>query len=266
MQKSYVEVGGQKVPVEIHIERRRSIRFYLGKKGGILRLPKHLPLEDKKKEWNRFSDWLTRQIEKRGNGAHAFGKTYQHGDELVVGSRSYQINIEETDNKTHSAKLEGEGVIGVRLSTHASDEQRNKAMQHLLSRVVADDFLPEIKRRVTELNHMHFQKRVNGVKLKYNRSNWGSCSSKGNINLSTCLLFAPNDVIDYVIIHELAHLIEMNHSSRFWKLVETAMPTTRRKKSGSEKIGRPVFFKCFLAIDLCTGKRGGVGGSECQID
>ena len=66
--------------------------------------------------------------------------------------------------------------------------------------------------------------------MKYNHSNWGSCSSKGNINLSTRLLFAPDDVIDYVIIHELAHRIEMNHSPRFWKLVSDAMPDYKEKE------------------------------------
>jgi predicted metal-dependent hydrolase len=96
--------------------------------------------------------------------------------------------------------------------------------------LVAQDYKPAITRRVMELNHLYFQKPVNSVNLKFNRSNWGSCSTKSNLNLSTCLLFAPEDVIDYVIIHELAHLIEMNHSHRFWALVENAMPDYKEKE------------------------------------
>ena len=90
--------------------------------------------------------------------------------------------------------------------------------------------MPEITRRVIELNRKHFQKPVKGVRLKYNHSNWGSCSRSGNINLSTRLLFAPPDVIDYVIVHELAHLVELNHSPRFWNIVEKAVPDYRDKE------------------------------------
>jgi predicted metal-dependent hydrolase len=68
------------------------------------------------------------------------------------------------------------------------------------------------------------------VRLKYLHSRWGSCSSSSNINLSTRLLFAPEGVIDYVIIHELAHLQELNHSPRFWRLVAEAMPDYQLKE------------------------------------
>lgn len=81
-----------------------------------------------------------------------------------------------------------------------------------------------------ELNQIHFQKDFKSVNLKYNSSNWGSCSTRGNINLSTRLLFAPDTVIDYVIIHELTHLIEMNHSPKFWQLVKGAMPDYKEKE------------------------------------
>ena len=62
------------------------------------------------------------------------------------------------------------------------------------------------------------------LRLKYNSSNWGSCSSKGNINLSTRVLLCPLFVIDYVIVHELAHLIHQNHGEQFWNEVARVMP------------------------------------------
>ena len=56
------------------------------------------------------------------------------------------------------------------------------------------------------------------------KTRWGSCSAKGNLNFSWRLMRAPEEAVDYVVVHELAHLQELNHSKAFWNLVKTAMP------------------------------------------
>ena len=71
---------------------------------------------------------------------------------------------------------------------------------------------------------------------------WGSCSEKGNINISTRLLFAPEDVLEYVCIHELAHLIEQNHSEKFWQLVKNAMPNYQEKRKWLKENGDSICF------------------------
>ncbi len=114
---------------------------------------------------------------------------------------------------------------------------RQKSIKHLLSRLVGQDFLPSISRKVHDINHLYFKKKINSINLKYNQTNWGSCSAQGNVNLSTRLLFAPEEVVDYVIVHELAHLIELNHSSRFWKLVADAMPDYQEKEKWLKEMG-----------------------------
>lgn len=63
--------------------------------------------------------------------------------------------------------------------------------------------------------------KFNDVRVKDVNTRWGSCSSRGNINLNYRLIMMPEEVINYVIIHELCHLKEMNHSKNFWTLVET---------------------------------------------
>lgn len=61
-------------------------------------------------------------------------------------------------------------------------------------------------------------------RLKEQKTRWGSCSSKGNINLNWRIIMAPDEAIDYIIIHELAHLTHLNHSDLFWQRVATFMP------------------------------------------
>ena len=226
-----LEVNGAQIPVKVYQEQRKSIRFAIGKKAAILRLPVFLSEQEQAEQWAKFTAWVTKKLNDRPGSEHVFGKLYQNGDQLTVGQRTYTIYIQETDRATHSGKLEPGRYIQLQLSNRSPELQRKKAIQHLLSRLVAQDFKPAITRRVMELNQLYFQKRINSINLKFNRSNWGSCSTKQNINLSTCLLFAPDDVIDYVIIHELAHLVEMNHSPRFWSLVEQAMPNYKEKEA-----------------------------------
>jgi len=64
------------------------------------------------------------------------------------------------------------------------------------------------------------------VGVRDTKSRWGSCSGRGNLSFSWRLIFAPEPVIDYVVAHEVAHLAEMNHGPRFWRLVESLSPNS----------------------------------------
>ncbi len=90
----------------------------------------------------------------------------------------------------------------------------------------AREYLPE---RTAELAQK-FGLKYNRVFLKRARTRWGSCSSKKNINLNIHLMRLPDRYIDYVILHELAHTVEMNHSPRFWKLLESMEPDSEKLK------------------------------------
>ena len=72
---------------------------------------------------------------------------------------------------------------------------------------------------IAEQNNLEF----NDLKITSAKTRWGSCTSAKNINFSYRLIMAPIKTVDYVIVHELAHLVEMNHSKKFWDLVEKMM-------------------------------------------
>ena len=82
-----------------------------------------------------------------------------------------------------------------------------------------------------------YKLKVNQVRVKEQKTLWGSCSSKNNINLNYLLIMAPMKVIDYVIVHELVHTIHKNHSAKFWQKVETIMPNYKDARNWLKENG-----------------------------
>ncbi|GHV60657.1 hypothetical protein FACS1894182_15350 [Bacteroidia bacterium] len=82
-------------------------------------------------------------------------------------------------------------------------------------RIRAKQYLPAELQRLSELHGFRYTQ----VKIRKSKTRWGSCSSKGIINLSFYLMLLPSHLIEYVLLHELCHTVEMNHSIAFWSLL-----------------------------------------------
>lgn len=75
------------------------------------------------------------------------------------------------------------------------------------------------------------------ITIRNQKSRWGSCSAKGNLNYNCILMLAPEEVQDYVVVHELCHRKEMNHSERFWNEVEKILPDYKERRAWLKEHG-----------------------------
>ncbi len=105
-------------------------------------------------------------------------------------------------------------------STHASKKEYKERKEE--ARALVHERL--------EYWNSYYRFAYNKVFIKNSRTRWGSCSKKGNVNFNYRIVHLPKDLADYLIVHELCHLKEFNHSEKFWKLVALTIPDFEKKR------------------------------------
>lgn len=227
---SQVNIEGLVIPIDIFREFRIDVRMTMRHDKIIVRIPLHYGKSEINRTIEQAKEWVRSHFNKNSNlKSRYYIKEFKSGDELVINGTTFKLEINECQVINYNAVLK-EKIILINIPKDSEKLDRKEAIVYLLSRIVGQYFLTEVTDRIYELNAKYFRVKINDVKLKYNKTNWGSRSAKNNINISTRLLFAPKEVQDYVFIHELAHFFEMNHSKRFWNIVGKIMPDYKDKE------------------------------------
>lgn len=119
----------------------------------------------------------------------------------------------------------------------APDTEDSDALRTLARAFLSERALGRIRERIAHYLPLTGGE-INRVTVRAQKSRWGSCSAKNNLNFNWRLILAPPECLDYVVIHELCHLKEFNHSPRFWALVEKQMPDFRTWKDYLRRNGQ----------------------------
>ncbi len=225
IRKDSLEYKGSAIAINIYAELKFGHRYSLRGHQMTVRIPGPGLTEKLLAEHiEKAKAWLINEIDKNPALQTVIAQPeYTDGQILTVGAHQYTLLITHNATSSHTAKRHGT-VITLDINANDTPSGIRAAHTALISRMVASHQGHEFIRRVHELNELYFKVPIAGVKFKYNTTNWGSCSSSGNLNFSTRLFFAPQIVKDSVIIHELAHRIEMNHGERFWAIIAQCDP------------------------------------------
>jgi predicted metal-dependent hydrolase len=226
-QEFEITVNGEGVPVRILFESRFNNRVTVNKKGILLRISERQPKEEQRKHIDTLLKWAKEKLGDKPQLLDSLKqRTYVNGEILRVGDYEFVISVFYHDLPRSTAKIFRNNII-LSIAKGLTEDAEANACSYLVAKCLCKFFLPVVTQRLHELNDRYFKKNIKSVKMKYATSFWGHCSHDGNLVISIRLMFAPARTVDYVLIHELAHLVHHDHSPRFWKVVEQAMPDYR---------------------------------------
>ena len=210
---SMVVRGRQILLAVIHNHRARRYLLRLRPDGSVrLTIPRRGSVIEGRRFAERNVEWLARQLERLS--AHPVKpKQWLVGTEILFRGESVKLEA-GVNGESGNIQFGGEAV---KVNDHEANLR--PAIERHLWRMAAKG-LPPI---VLEYARLH-QLPVRRISVRNQKSRWGSCSRRGTISLNWRLIQTPAFVRDYILIHEIMHLREMNHSSRFWREVERACP------------------------------------------
>ena len=145
------------------------------------------------------------------------------GLELRLTGQVLPVEYEITSGSSRVVERAGRLIVS---SAEFDEEAQRSALKRYLARRARVVLEPRLLARADE-----FGVSVPKVTIRAQQTRWGSCSAKGTISLNYYLVFLPPDLVDYVLLHELCHRRQLNHSPRFWSLLEREEPDTDRLRT-----------------------------------
>jgi predicted metal-dependent hydrolase len=204
-------------------KRRKTISLHIKEDGKIVI---YTPFRTPKWEIEKFIEekqsWIVEKTSEREKKIKEVEKTFLPGEKFLYLGEWYPLEIQESSNKKPPLTLAfGKFILHPDHLAQARD-------------LFCNWYKKEAKERIIErVGHYsdRFQLFPEGIKITSARSRWGSCSRDNRLSFSWRIIMASLTVIDYVLIHELVHIREKNHSKKFWDYLESILPDYRKHRS-----------------------------------
>lgn len=212
-----VVLEGKQIDYRLIRARRQSIGMMIDSNGLVVRAPRWVTIREIDLALKERARWVVETLaEWRGRNRDSLPVAWHQGAQLMFQGRSLTLALFPARQKAIAADL-------LHLTVLHPDPSDENEIAAFCFRWLKDQALSLLAPRAFD-----FAKRLRAapplVKLSEARSQWGSCNHRGEIRLNWRLVQLPPRVADYVVAHEVAHLVELNHSPRFWALVESLLP------------------------------------------
>jgi hypothetical protein len=203
-------------------KRRKTISLHIKEDGKIvIYTPYHTPRWEIEKFIKEKQSWIVEKISEKEKRTKEVEKTFHPGEKFLYLGEWYPLEMQEPRSKEPPLKL----VFGKFILNHDHVEEARALFGNWYKR--------EAKEKITERVDYYsnrFQLFPEGIMITSARSRWGSCSRDNRLSFSWRIIMASLAVIDYILIHELVHIREKNHSKKFWNCLESVLPEYRKHR------------------------------------
>jgi len=223
-----VSLDGRMVSVAVRVNARaRSYRLSIPHSGEpVLTLPPHGKWAEAKAFLDRHNGWLAARLKRAAapvSFADGSSVPLRGVEHRIVGTGKVRGRVERI--------IDADGMPTLLVPGDPAHQERR------LMDWLKDEALVDLSRQ-TAVHAARLEVSFKSVKMRSQSSRWGSCSSSGNLNYNWRLIIAPPFVLDYVAAHEVAHLVEMNHSAAFWATVKKTLPDMEKGRAWLKAHGR----------------------------
>jgi predicted metal-dependent hydrolase len=204
----------------IDCEIKRSSRKSLAIHVGYRRVEVRSPMWATRREIRGFLEsnkqWIEQKLREEAK-RYRESLRIEHGRKIFYRARERRIVFEEHRRQRIVITRDEFIIQGPGLTPRKAREQVESYLQQRAAR-----YLPDRARALAR--YLRVSRRLKEIKLRKTKTKWGHCTSTGVVQFNWLIMLAPNSIIDYMIAHEICHLIHMDHSGDFWGLVESICP------------------------------------------
>ena len=181
--------------------------------------------------------WIKRNLQKRIEFIPPKSKEFKSGSKLLYLGNEFTLNIKAS--KLNTVKITNEEII-ISMPVDIGKSAQKTLLGNLLLNWYHVEATKVLKAKVEKYESLIGVKHTS-FKLGDFKSKWGHCTNLNDLAFNWRLILAPEDVLDYVVVHELCHILEHNHSSKFWKLVASYLPNYQKQEQWLNENSNKVF-------------------------
>ncbi len=236
--KSYIEefrIDNYKLIYEIEKKNVKRITLKINSEGNVkIVIPMRVSKESAEKIIEDKKEWILDKLQKINEKKDIIKeKELKSGEELFFMGKKYILKITESDKK-ECVNIKNDEEIEIYIKNENSGDE-NK-----IKKIIMEWYMEELKILLKEKVEKYsklINKYPKSVTIKKLKSSWGICSFYGDISINWRIIMAPEEVIDYLIVHELCHLVHHNHSKKYWELVESIIENHKEKRKWLKENG-----------------------------